>query len=273
MALPRPVASARIHRPTPHTLRNAAVRGQSRRDGSGWFSSRPAESDTDRRHHPRRHAHPAWHLASTRPLGRRRTRRRAPSSLGSRSVGDLLALSARIIDEGVVDEPVNRVTNELSELTDGLADRRELQPLRRARHRRRASSRSTPPVSPPAARSSVRSRPGARRPCDTSSTPTGTPTTSAAAARSPRRGVRPSSSATRTSAGDSTATSSRAVGTSPSTPASSAASGPTATSPLGTGDGTATPAPVSTRRAGPASSRPPCCDPTSSSANITRGGG
>jgi glyoxylase-like metal-dependent hydrolase (beta-lactamase superfamily II) len=36
-------------------------------------------------------------------------------------VGDLLALSARIIDEGVVDEPVNRITNELSELTDGLA--------------------------------------------------------------------------------------------------------------------------------------------------------
>jgi glyoxylase-like metal-dependent hydrolase (beta-lactamase superfamily II) len=36
-------------------------------------------------------------------------------------VGDLLALSARIIDEGVLDEPVNRVTNELSELGDGLA--------------------------------------------------------------------------------------------------------------------------------------------------------
>jgi alkyl sulfatase BDS1-like metallo-beta-lactamase superfamily hydrolase len=36
-------------------------------------------------------------------------------------VGDLLALSARIIDEGVLDEPVNRVTNQLSELGDGLA--------------------------------------------------------------------------------------------------------------------------------------------------------
>ena len=38
-----------------------------------------------------------------------------------RGVGDLLALSSRIIDEGVPDEPVNRVTNELSELADDLA--------------------------------------------------------------------------------------------------------------------------------------------------------
>ena len=36
-------------------------------------------------------------------------------------MGDLLALSSRIIDAGVADEPVNRVTNELSELADGLA--------------------------------------------------------------------------------------------------------------------------------------------------------
>jgi alkyl sulfatase BDS1-like metallo-beta-lactamase superfamily hydrolase len=36
-------------------------------------------------------------------------------------VGDLLALSSRIIDSGVADEPVNRVTNELSELADDLA--------------------------------------------------------------------------------------------------------------------------------------------------------
>ncbi len=36
-------------------------------------------------------------------------------------MADLLDLSARIIDEGVTDEPVNRVTNELSELGDGLA--------------------------------------------------------------------------------------------------------------------------------------------------------
>jgi glyoxylase-like metal-dependent hydrolase (beta-lactamase superfamily II) len=36
-------------------------------------------------------------------------------------VADLLALSARIIDDGVLDEPVNRVTNELSELADDLA--------------------------------------------------------------------------------------------------------------------------------------------------------
>jgi alkyl sulfatase BDS1-like metallo-beta-lactamase superfamily hydrolase len=36
-------------------------------------------------------------------------------------VGDLLALSTRIIDSGVVDEPVNRITNELSELADDLA--------------------------------------------------------------------------------------------------------------------------------------------------------
>ena len=36
-------------------------------------------------------------------------------------MGDLLALSSRIIDSGVADQPVNRVTNELSELADGLA--------------------------------------------------------------------------------------------------------------------------------------------------------
>jgi len=34
---------------------------------------------------------------------------------------DLLALSARIIDEGITDEPVNRITQELSELGDGTA--------------------------------------------------------------------------------------------------------------------------------------------------------
>ena len=38
-----------------------------------------------------------------------------------RRVGDLLELSSRIIDDGVLDEPVNRVTNELSELADDLA--------------------------------------------------------------------------------------------------------------------------------------------------------
>jgi glyoxylase-like metal-dependent hydrolase (beta-lactamase superfamily II) len=37
-------------------------------------------------------------------------------------MADLLALSSRIIDSGVVDEPVNRITNELSEVADGLAD-------------------------------------------------------------------------------------------------------------------------------------------------------
>ena len=36
-------------------------------------------------------------------------------------MADLLALSSRVIDSGVVDEPVNRITNELSELADGLA--------------------------------------------------------------------------------------------------------------------------------------------------------
>lgn len=36
-------------------------------------------------------------------------------------MADLLALSSRIIDSGVVDEPVNRVTQELSEIGDGLA--------------------------------------------------------------------------------------------------------------------------------------------------------
>lgn len=36
-------------------------------------------------------------------------------------MADLLALSTRVIDSGVVDEPINRVTNELSEVADGLA--------------------------------------------------------------------------------------------------------------------------------------------------------
>ena len=36
-------------------------------------------------------------------------------------MADLLALSSRVIDSGVVDEPINRVTNELSEVADGLA--------------------------------------------------------------------------------------------------------------------------------------------------------
>ena len=36
-------------------------------------------------------------------------------------MADLLALSSRVIDSGVVDEPVNRISNELSEVADGLA--------------------------------------------------------------------------------------------------------------------------------------------------------
>ncbi len=36
-------------------------------------------------------------------------------------MSDLLALSSRVIDSGVVDEPINRITNELSEVADGLA--------------------------------------------------------------------------------------------------------------------------------------------------------
>ena len=36
-------------------------------------------------------------------------------------MADLLDISSRIIDSGVVDQPVNRVTNELSELADDLA--------------------------------------------------------------------------------------------------------------------------------------------------------
>lgn len=36
-------------------------------------------------------------------------------------MADLLALSTRIIDSGFVDQPVNRVTNELSEVADGIA--------------------------------------------------------------------------------------------------------------------------------------------------------
>lgn len=37
------------------------------------------------------------------------------------AMADLLALSARIIDDNVLDEPVNRVTNQLSEIAEGLA--------------------------------------------------------------------------------------------------------------------------------------------------------
>ncbi len=36
-------------------------------------------------------------------------------------MADLLALSSRVIDSGNADEPVNRITNELSEIADGLA--------------------------------------------------------------------------------------------------------------------------------------------------------
>jgi hypothetical protein len=36
-------------------------------------------------------------------------------------MADLLALSSRVIDSGVADEPVNRISNELSEVADGLA--------------------------------------------------------------------------------------------------------------------------------------------------------
>ena len=36
-------------------------------------------------------------------------------------MADLLALSSRVIDSGTVDEPINRITNELSEVADGLA--------------------------------------------------------------------------------------------------------------------------------------------------------
>lgn len=36
-------------------------------------------------------------------------------------MGDLLELSSRVIDSGVADAPVNRVTEELSELADDLA--------------------------------------------------------------------------------------------------------------------------------------------------------
>ena len=34
---------------------------------------------------------------------------------------DLLALSTKIIDEGITDEPTNRITHELSELSDDIA--------------------------------------------------------------------------------------------------------------------------------------------------------
>ena len=44
------------------------------------------------------------------------------SDLGyGRPMADLLELSARIIDSGLTDQPVNRVTNELSEVADGIA--------------------------------------------------------------------------------------------------------------------------------------------------------
>src|SRR3954471_1122263 len=44
-----------------------------------------------------------------------------PPAWRERAMADLLALSTRIIDSGVVDEPVNRVTQELSEVGDGIA--------------------------------------------------------------------------------------------------------------------------------------------------------
>src|SRR5512139_3889146 len=36
-------------------------------------------------------------------------------------MADLLDISSRIIDSGLTDQPVNRVTNELSEVADGIA--------------------------------------------------------------------------------------------------------------------------------------------------------
>ena len=36
-------------------------------------------------------------------------------------MADLLALSSRIIDSGLTDQPVNRVSNELSEIAPGVA--------------------------------------------------------------------------------------------------------------------------------------------------------
>ena len=38
-------------------------------------------------------------------------------------MADLLALSTKIIDEGITDEPTNRITHELSELSDDIAKR------------------------------------------------------------------------------------------------------------------------------------------------------
>src|SRR5687768_17095417 len=40
---------------------------------------------------------------------------------GADVMADLLGISARIIDDGVLHEPVNRITQELSEVADGLA--------------------------------------------------------------------------------------------------------------------------------------------------------
>ncbi len=52
-------------------------------------------------------------------LPRRASRRRRLSTVVG--MADLLDISSRIIDSGVVDQPINRVTNELSELAADLA--------------------------------------------------------------------------------------------------------------------------------------------------------
>lgn len=76
---------------------------------------------------------------------------------------DLLALSARIVDSGVADEPTNRVTQELSEVADGVAVAESsshcvVLALRRPAHRRglvaldsSGAARPTP-TSPPRSR-------------------------------------------------------------------------------------------------------------------------
>ena len=61
---------------------------------------------------------------------------KTPAEYGGR-MADLLEISSRIIDSGVVDQPVNRVTQRAQRARRRPGDRGELQPLRRLRQWRR----------------------------------------------------------------------------------------------------------------------------------------
>ena len=108
---------------------------------------------------------------------------KTPAEYGGR-MADLLEISSRIIDSGVVDQPINRVTNELSELGDDLAI------VESFSHCVAFDSgdgwcASTRRACTPARRCAPRCAAGDRPGRATSSTRTVTPITSAAARSSP----------------------------------------------------------------------------------------